>query len=86
MSNLHRLGHKKCQDGLDFNLPNKFHEWFRPGIIHWLCVSQYKALHRIQTAVQLDNFVPVYTDTKYTTSACDILEIFDQVTLIIYSN
>jgi hypothetical protein len=85
MSNVNRLGHTKCQD-VDLTLPNKFHEWFHRGVDHWLCLSQYKALHWIQKAVRLDSMVPVYTDTKHSSSACDILLILEQVTIMFYSN
>jgi hypothetical protein len=80
ISNVNRLSHTKRQEDVDLTLPNKVHEWFHAGVNHWLCISQYKALHWIQKAVQLDSMVPVYTDTKYSSSACDILLIFDEVT------
>lgn len=86
MINVNRLGHTKCQEDVDLTLPNKFHEWFHRGVNHWLCISQYKALHWIQKAVRLDSMVPVYTDAKHSSSACDILLIFDQVTITLYSN
>jgi hypothetical protein len=75
------MGHAKSQESLDLTLTNKFHQWFSLGVIHWLHFSQYKALQRIQKAVQLDNFIPVYTGTKYSSSACDILQIFHQVSV-----
>lgn len=81
ISYLNRTGHTKSQTNLDLTLPNKFHQWFHPGVIHWLHISQYKALQGIQKAVQLDRFVPVYTATKCSSSACDILHIFVQVSV-----
>jgi len=79
VSDLNRLGHTKCKEGMDLTALNKFHHWFHKGISHWLCISKYKALHGIQKAVQMDNIVPDYTDTKYSSSAYDILQLFDQV-------
>ncbi|KDR23281.1 Unc-13-like protein D [Zootermopsis nevadensis] len=79
LQTFYRTGHTKSQKNLDLTLPNKFHQWFHPGVIHWLHISQYKALQGIQKAVQLDRFVPVYTATKCSSSACDILHIFVQM-------
>jgi hypothetical protein len=81
MNDINRLG----QD-VDLTLPNKFHEWFLTGVNHWLCMSHYKALHWIQKAVQLDSMIPIYTGTKHSSSACDILLIFDQVTITLYND
>jgi hypothetical protein len=83
---INRLGHTKCREDVDLTLPNKFHEWFLTGVNHWFCMSQYKALHWIQKAVRLDSMIPVYTGTKNSSSACDILLIFDQVTIHLYNN
>jgi len=71
---------------MDLTALHKFHHWFYNGISHWLCISKYKALHGIQKAVQMDNIVPDYTDTKYSSSAYDILQLFDEVTITFYSN
>jgi hypothetical protein len=71
---------------MDATALNKFHQWFHKGISHWLCITKYKALHGIQKAVQMDNIVPDYTDTKYSSSAYDILQLFDQVTITYNSN
>jgi hypothetical protein len=71
---------------MDLTSLNKFHHWFHKGISHWLCISQYKAMCGIQKAVQMDKIVPDYTDTKYSSSAYDMLQLFDQVTMNCYSN
>jgi len=34
----------------------------------------------------MDNIVPDYTDTKYSSSAYDILQLFDEVTITFSSN
>ncbi|XP_069677905.1 protein unc-13 homolog 4B-like [Periplaneta americana] len=76
LQNLASLAQTVCLPDL---LPNKFHLWFQAGVIHWLFTSQYKAMHAVQRAVTLDNLVPMYNETKYSSSACDILHIVNQI-------
>lgn len=56
-----------------------FHDWFTRGVAHWLDISVYKALKRIEKAIELDKLVPVDETVKYTSSAVDTLAIFYQI-------
>ncbi|XP_063906975.1 protein unc-13 homolog 4B isoform X3 [Zophobas morio] len=79
---LHRfvvLGQGLCQvDHETFHIKN-FHQWFHGGVAQWLDIAVFKALQRIEKAVELDNLVPVDTSVKYSSSAVDTLTIFYQV-------
>lgn len=67
-----------CPDVTDFKI-NQYHDWFTPGVAHWLDISAYKALKRIEKAIELDRLVPVDDTVKYSTSAVDALAIFYQI-------
>lgn len=56
-----------------------FHFWFYSGVTRWLEIAQYKALQRINKAVELDQLEPVDNTVKYSSSAVDTLAIFYQV-------
>ncbi|KAJ8716635.1 hypothetical protein PYW07_003262 [Mythimna separata] len=58
---------------------SKFHAWFFGGVAQWLDIAAYKALTRIEKAVDLDNLVPVDTNVKYSSSGVDTLAIFYQI-------
>ncbi|RVE50828.1 hypothetical protein evm_004577 [Chilo suppressalis] len=58
---------------------SKFHSWFFGGVAQWLDIAAYKALTRIEKAVDLDNLVPVDTNVKYSSSGVDTLAIFYQI-------
>ncbi|CAH0720003.1 unnamed protein product, partial [Brenthis ino] len=58
---------------------SKFHSWFFGGVAQWLDIAAYKALTRIEKAVELDNLVPVDTNVKYSSSGVDTLAIFYQI-------
>ncbi|XP_026481673.1 protein unc-13 homolog 4B-like [Ctenocephalides felis] len=58
---------------------SRHHEWFTAGVAHWLDIAAYKATGRIDKAVELDKFVPVTDDVKYSSSAVDSLAIFYQI-------
>lgn len=58
---------------------NEFHDWFTSGVAHWLDISLYKALIRIEKAIDLDKLIPVDDTVKYSTSAVDALAIFYQI-------
>ncbi|KAG6450866.1 hypothetical protein O3G_MSEX006811 [Manduca sexta] len=58
---------------------SKFHSWFFGGVAQWLDIAAYKALVRIEKAVDLDNLVPVDTNVKYSSSGVDTLAIFYQI-------
>nr|XP_026489849.1 protein unc-13 homolog 4B isoform X5 [Vanessa tameamea] len=58
---------------------SKFHGWFFGGVAQWLDIAAYKALTRIEKAVELDNLVPVDSNVKYSSSGVDTLAIFYQI-------
>ncbi|KOB79071.1 putative succinate semialdehyde dehydrogenase, mitochondrial [Operophtera brumata] len=45
-----------------------FHTWFFGGVAQWLDIAAYKALSRIEKAVDLDNLAQVDTNVKYSSS------------------
>lgn len=67
-----------CPDVTDFKI-TAYHEWFTSGVAHWLDISLYKALKRIEKAIELDKLKPVDDTVKYSTSAVDALAIFYQI-------
>ncbi|XP_026733593.1 protein unc-13 homolog 4B isoform X3 [Trichoplusia ni] len=58
---------------------SKFHAWFFGGVAQWLDIAAYKALTRIEKAVDLDDLAPVDTNVKYSSSGVDTLAIFYQI-------
>ncbi|XP_060801527.1 protein unc-13 homolog 4B isoform X1 [Amyelois transitella] len=58
---------------------SKFHSWFFGGVAQWLEIAAYKALTRVEKAVELDNLVPVDANVKYSSSGVDTLAIFYQI-------
>lgn len=58
---------------------SKFHSWFFGGVAQWLDIAAYKALTRIEKAVELDHLTPVDTNVKYSSSGVDTLAIFYQI-------
>ncbi|XP_045535970.1 protein unc-13 homolog 4B isoform X3 [Papilio machaon] len=58
---------------------SKFHSWFYGGVAQWLDIAAFKALSRIEKAVEIDNLVPVDTNVKYSSSGVDTLAIFYQI-------
>ena len=60
-----------------------FHQWFYRGVAQWLDMALYKAMQRIEKAVELDRLVPVDASVKYSSSAVDTLSIFYQVCVLI---
>ncbi|KAH1020693.1 hypothetical protein HUJ04_010308 [Dendroctonus ponderosae] len=61
-----------------FHIKN-FHQWFHAGVAQWLDIAVYKALQRIEKAIELDQLVHIDTSVKYSSSAVDTLTIFYQV-------
>lgn len=57
----------------------EFYRWFHGGVAQWLDIAVFKALQRIEKAVELDDLVPVDAVVKYSSSAVDTLTIFYQV-------
>lgn len=62
---------------------SKYHIWFHLGVAHWLDIAMYKAMQRIEKAVDLDELIPVDASVKYSSSAVDTLSIFYQVSFSI---
>ncbi|XP_055524465.1 protein unc-13 homolog 4B isoform X3 [Wyeomyia smithii] len=58
---------------------DEYHRWFTAGVTHWLDISVYKALTRINKAIELDRLQPVDSTVKYSSSAVDTLAIFYQI-------
>lgn len=61
-----------------FHIKN-FHQWFHGGVATWLDIAVYKALQRIEKAVELDKLLHVDNTVKYSSSAVDAITIFYQV-------
>lgn len=72
------LGSALCPGVTDFDMKDYF-EWFSSGVAHWLDISVYKALTRIQKAIELDSLIAVDATVKYSSSAVDTLAIFYQI-------
>lgn len=76
---LSTLGLGLCPIDYDsFHIKN-FHQWFHGGVATWLDIAVYKALQRIEKAVELDKLVPEDNTVKYSSSAVDTIAIFYQV-------
>ncbi|XP_012256082.2 protein unc-13 homolog 4B isoform X3 [Athalia rosae] len=73
------LGHVLCADGLEYMKIQSYHEWFRAGVAHWLDIAVFKALRRIERAVDFDKLQPVDSSVQYSSSAVDTLTIFYQI-------
>ncbi|XP_072932693.1 protein unc-13 homolog 4B [Epargyreus clarus] len=73
------LGQGLNETNWDSYAISKFHSWFYGGVAQWLDIAAYKALTRIEKAVDLDNLVPVDTNVKYSSSGVDTLAIFYQI-------
>ncbi|CRK88354.1 CLUMA_CG002131, isoform A [Clunio marinus] len=72
------LGSALCPGVVDFQMKD-YYEWFSSGVAHWLDISVYKALTRIQKAIELDPLIAVDATVKYSSSAVDTLAIFYQI-------
>ncbi|KAM3965051.1 C2 and C2B_Munc13-like domain-containing protein staccato isoform 2-T2 [Aphomia sociella] len=73
------LGQGLNETGWNSYAISKFHSWFFGGVAQWLEIAAFKALTRIEKAVELDNLVPVDTNVKYSSSGVDTLAIFYQI-------
>ncbi|XP_071447692.1 protein unc-13 homolog 4B isoform X2 [Hetaerina americana] len=56
-----------------------YHNWFTKGVAHWLDIALFKAMKRIEKAVELDTLVPVDSSVRYSSSAVDTLTIYYQI-------
>lgn len=63
----------------EYKIISQYYTWFIPGVTHWLDISVYKAMIRIQKAIELDQLNPIVDTVKYSSSAVDTLDIFYQI-------
>ncbi|CAL7938780.1 unnamed protein product [Xylocopa violacea] len=74
------LGQVLCAEGqLERMKVQNYYEWFRAGVAHWLDIAVYKALKRIDRAVEFDTLQAVDNTVQYSSSAVDTLTIFYQI-------
>ncbi|XP_066997069.2 protein unc-13 homolog 4B isoform X2 [Anabrus simplex] len=73
------LGTGLCPGDVSNLQITEFHRWFHRGVAQWLDIALYKALQRIEKAVELDNLEPVDDTVKYSSSAVDTLAIYYQI-------
>ena len=57
----------------------RYYEWFYGGVSHWLEISTFKALRRIDRAIEFDQLQPVDSSVQYSSGAVDTLTIFYQI-------
>jgi len=77
---IYRLGQMLCAEGQLENMKIQiYHEWFRAGVAHWLDIAVYKALKRIDKAVEIDSLQTVDDSVQYSSSAVDTLTTFYQI-------
>lgn len=72
------MGERLSPVATEFQIDH-YPQWFTPGVSHWLDISVYKALIRIEKAIELDVLQPVDDTVKYSSSAVDTLAIFYQI-------
>lgn len=65
---------------MNFKL-NQSHNWFTGGVTNWLDISVYKAMTRIERAIELDQLVPVDETVKHSSSPIDTVAIFHQINI-----
>ena len=74
------VGEVLCAEGqLEGMKVQSYHNWFRAGVAHWLDIAVYKALKRIDRAVEFDTLQAVDNTVQYSSSAVDTLTIFYQI-------
>ncbi|XP_072415631.1 BAI1-associated protein 3 isoform X1 [Chiloscyllium punctatum] len=56
-----------------------FHDWFQMSINKWLQIVYEKSCERITRAVSVDQFEPVDTLSKHSSSAVDVVTCFTQI-------
>lgn len=77
--NFIRLGHTNSDVDLVTSHLIKYHLWFQQGVARWLDIAAYKAMQRIERAVELDKLAKVDSSVEYSSSAVDTLAIFYQI-------
>lgn len=74
------LGQILCAEGQLENMKiQRYYDWFRCSVGHWLDMAVYKALKRIDRAVEFDTLQAVDDSEHYSSSAVDTLTIFYQI-------
>lgn len=73
------MGKTGCGVDLETSHLAKYHLWFQQGVARWLDIAAYKAMQRIERAVELDKLVKVDASVEYSSSAVDTLAIFYQI-------
>lgn len=73
------MGKTDCRVELETTHLSKYYVWFQQGVARWLDIAAYKAMQRIERAVDLDKLVKVDTSVEYSSSAVDTLAIFYQI-------
>lgn len=74
-----RLGRSDGDVDLETSHLIKYHLWFQQGVAGWLDIAAYKAMQRIERAVELDKLAKVDSLVEYSSSAVDTLAIFYQI-------
>ncbi|KAI5748148.1 hypothetical protein M8J77_022372 [Diaphorina citri] len=75
LKKFYELGQGLTQRPIESNI----HTWFYKAVAHWLDIALYKALQRVDKAIELDTLTPVDSSVKYSSSAVDTLAIFYQI-------
>ncbi|XP_050433740.1 protein unc-13 homolog 4B [Adelges cooleyi] len=73
------LGKSTCEIDPETSHIFKYHLWFQQGVARWLDIAAYKAMQRIERAVDLDKLVKMDTSVEYSSSAVDTLAIYYQI-------
>lgn len=62
---------------IDFNQSClvKYHTWFQEIVSKWLDIAVYRAIQRINIAVELDNLVKIDSSSEFSSSAVDTLTV-----------
>lgn len=73
------IGNSFCNVDLDTISLTKYHLWFQQGVARWLDIAAYKAMQRIERAVELDKLIKIDPIVEHSSSAVDTLFIFYQI-------
>ncbi|VVC40707.1 Hypothetical protein CINCED_3A013301 [Cinara cedri] len=73
------LGKVECNADSETIHLAKYHLWFQQGVARWLDIAAYKAMQRIERAVDLDKLVKMDSTSQHSSSAVDTSTIFYQI-------
>ncbi|KAL7300180.1 hypothetical protein TKK_0007025 [Trichogramma kaykai] len=73
------FGEKVCPDEIEQMKVRNYYDWFASGVSHWLEMAVFKAIKRIDRAIEVDKLQPVDSSVQYSSSAVDTLTIFYQI-------